>query len=110
MEIHFLGGAGEVGRSAILLDTGIERFIWDYGVNVQDNSIPLNSNVNVDGVFISHAHMDHGGMVPLLYKKGYRGETYAAPVTFDLMSILHRDGIKIQKKNGEEQYFTHREN
>jgi putative mRNA 3-end processing factor len=100
IEIRFLGGCHEVGRSAFLIDTGVEKFLLDYGMNVQENIGPAKPSVNLDGVFLSHAHLDHSGFLPDLYRSGYSGHVYATPITFDLTSILLRDSIKLQKRRG----------
>ncbi|MEE9323395.1 MAG: MBL fold metallo-hydrolase [Candidatus Aenigmarchaeota archaeon] len=100
IEIRFLGGCREVGKMGILIDTGVEKFLWEYGVNVQTNERPIQPNVNLDGVFVSHAHLDHSGMLPQLYSLGYDGPLYSDPATIDLLSILLRDSLKIQKREG----------
>lgn len=66
IEFKFLGGAGEVGRNSILVDTGVEKFLLEYGVNVQDNSCPAKPDVNLDAVFLTHSHLDHSGFLPEL--------------------------------------------
>lgn len=101
IEIRFLGGCREVGKMGILIDTGTEKFLWEYGVNVQTNERPIQPSLNLDGVFVSHAHLDHSGMLPQLYRLGYEGSLYSDPTTLDLLSILLRDSIKIQKRSGE---------
>ncbi|HDD46450.1 MAG TPA: MBL fold metallo-hydrolase [Candidatus Aenigmarchaeota archaeon] len=99
IELHFLGGANEVGREAILVDTGVEKFLLDYGVNVQTSEAPIRPNVNLDAAFLTHAHLDHSGFFPELYKRGYTKNIYATPVTFNLTAILLRDFVKVQKRN-----------
>ncbi len=106
IDIRFLGGAKEVGRSGILLDTGVEKFLFDYGIDVQDNSHPIQPAINLDGIFISHAHMDHSGFIPDLYRRGYNGPVFMTPATADLTSILLRDSLKVQKRRGDELHFT----
>ncbi len=100
IEIHFLGGCREVGRLGMVIDTGVEKFLWEYGVNVQTWEKPLRPTTNLDGVFLSHAHLDHSGLLPQLYKLGYDGPLYCDPVTLDLLSILLRDSLKLQKREG----------
>jgi putative mRNA 3-end processing factor len=107
MKLRFLGGAKEVGRSAIHVDTGSERFLMDYGIDVQDMKIPIRPELNLTAVLLSHAHMDHSGLLPELYKRGYSGSVYATPVTFGLCSLLLKDSIKVQKIKGERPYFLH---
>lgn len=101
IEIRFLGGCREVGKLGMLIDTGAEKFLWEYGINVQTDEKPIQPKVNLDGVFVSHAHLDHSGMLPQLYRLGYEGPVYSDPTTFDLLYILLRDSLKIQKRSGD---------
>ncbi len=106
--ITFLGGAREVGRMGILLESRESRILWEYGVNVQTMDVPTDPGTNLDGVFVTHAHLDHSGCVPVLYKEGYKGNVYATPPTFELMSLLLRDAVKVQKKKGlQPQFLPH---
>jgi putative mRNA 3-end processing factor len=105
IEIRFLGGAREVGRMSMLVDTGVEKFLLDYGINVEDWSKPIEPETNLDGVFVSHAHMDHSGLLPQLYSRGYEGSVYMEPATLDLLSILLRDSLKLMKREREELDF-----
>lgn len=100
MELKFLGGCQEVGKSAILLKTGKEKFLMDYGIEVQDGKRPIDPPLDLDGVFITHTHIDHSGFVPALYSRGYQGRVYATPATFDLVHMLLEDSLKVQKKRG----------
>ncbi len=101
IEIRFLGGCGEVGKLGMLIDTGVEKFLWEYGIKVQTGEKPIEPSVNLDGIFVSHAHLDHSGLLPKLYRLGYDGPLYSDPATLDLLSILLRDSLKIQKRSGE---------
>lgn len=109
IEIRFLGGCGEVGKMGILIDTGVEKFVWEYGTNVQTKENPLEAPPNLDGLFVSHAHLDHSGLVPKLYRTGYSGPFYCNPVTADIMDILLRDSIKLQRRAGEPLEFRTRD-
>lgn len=102
-----LGSGREVGRSAILVETqkGKERFLMDYGLEVQHLNIPSRPPSPLDGIFLSHAHLDHSGMMPLLYKRGTRAKTYSSSLTFDLCTLLLDDSIKVQKKCGLVPFF-----
>ncbi len=106
IEIRFLGGCREVGRMGMLIDTGTEKFLWEYGINVQTYEKPLEPEINLDGVFVSHAHLDHSGLLPQLYRLGYDGPLYCDPATLDLLSILLRDSLKLQKRSGEPLDYT----
>ncbi len=105
VDITFLGGCREVGRMGLLLKSGGKRILWEYGVNVQTMDVPENPGLPLDAVFVTHAHLDHSGYTPRLYKEGYEGSVYATQITFDLMSLLLRDSIKVQKKKGLELQF-----
>ena len=100
IEIRFLGGCREVGKLGMLIDTGTEKFLWEYGINVQTDEKPITPKLNLDAVFLSHAHLDHSGLLPQLYHLGYDGPLYCTPATLDLISILLRDSLKIQKREG----------
>ena len=67
MQLEFFGGAQEVGKSAILLTDG-KRLLLDYGVKVGGTKAEYPKNVgHVDGVVLSHAHLDHSGAIPVVY-------------------------------------------
>jgi putative mRNA 3-end processing factor len=105
VEIKFLGGAREVGKSAVQLTAGEERFLFDYGYEVQYGKVPIKPTLPLTGVFISHAHIDHSGMVPQLYRMGYGGSVYTTKAAASIMEILLKDSIKVQKKRGEQTHF-----
>ncbi len=106
MQLKFLGGAREVGKSAILVDTGREKFVMDHGIEVQAGNKPIPPPLDLDGVFITHAHLDHSGFSPGLYSRGYQGRIYATPVTFDLCHMLLEDSLKVQRKKGQQPGFS----
>jgi len=95
VRISTLGGCREVGRSCMLLSTPESKIIVDCGVNVgSDDSAtpylyipevyPLNQ---IDAVVLTHAHLDHAGLVPMLYKYGYEGPIYCTQPTRDLFVL-----------------------
>ena len=100
MKIKFLGGCKEVGRSAILVDGEI---ILDYGLRPSDPpEIPLRSeSISPKSVIVSHAHLDHSGMVPsLMSGMDMAPDVYMTSVTGDLTRLLGRDTIKVGKEQG----------
>ncbi|MCK4634479.1 MAG: MBL fold metallo-hydrolase [Candidatus Aenigmarchaeota archaeon] len=113
MNLKFLGAAGEVGRSGVLLNTGNEKMLFDYGIKIisqaegplQAPKIPLKVKLDLDAMLLSHAHLDHSGFVPNLYNRGYRGPTYSTATTFDLARILLNDSIKLANLRNQEKYF-----
>lgn len=111
--LKFLGGCKEVGRSAVLLDTGSEKILFDYGVklnapeaeNSGDERRPQNIGLNIDGVLLSHCHLDHSGMIPSLYHRGYHGSVYSTATTLDLAKTLWRDSLKLAEIKGKKKDF-----
>ncbi|MFX0000156.1 MAG: beta-CASP ribonuclease aCPSF1 [Candidatus Hodarchaeota archaeon] len=102
-----LGGFREVGRSCILMQTRDSNVLLDVGLNVGNPNdkfpffeIPEFSVRDLDAVIISHAHLDHCGLVPFLYKYGYRGPVYCTLPTRNLATMLQLDFIQICEKEG----------
>ncbi len=99
MTIHLdcYGASGEVGRSAFLLQTD-KKVLLDYGVKIFDKTgqpqFPL-EGINPDFAVISHAHLDHSGFVPALYKGNKRLRWYATPPTVEFCELLWADSMKI---------------
>lgn len=98
-----LGGFGEIGRSCLLLETNESKVLIDCGLAVgttsPDQIFPhLNSPEfileDIDAVIVSHAHMDHSGFVPYLFKYGFRGPVYCNDATLSLMTLLQRDYLQ----------------
>ena len=102
MRIRFLGGAGEVGASAILVTSNSgKNMLLDAGVRVNEegtemlpNLEPLNS-VSLDAIIISHAHLDHSGALPLVAKVSPGAGIYATAATKNLVKVLLYDSIKV---------------
>ena len=102
-----LGGFREVGRSATLLSTRESKVLIDCGIDPgKDGGTPyfnapeLMPLDTLDAVVITHAHMDHCALLPVLYKFGYDGPVYCTPPTRDLMSLMQLDGIKVSFGEG----------
>lgn len=103
-----LGGYQEVGRSATLLSTPETKVLIDCGVKTgaEDNGTPylyvpeISPLDSIDAVVLTHAHLDHSGLVPLLFKYGYRGPVYSTSPTRDLASLLQLDYIDIAEREG----------
>lgn len=100
MILEFLGAAHEVTGSChylsfeekhILVDCGMEQGA-DLYVNQE---IPVNASA-IDYVFITHAHIDHSGLLPLLYSHGFRGQVFATTATAQLCNIMLKDSAHIQ--------------
>jgi len=111
-----LGGFREVGRSCILMQTRESSVLLDCGLNVGNPNdrfpyfyIPEFSVRDLDAVIISHAHLDHCGLVPFLYKYGYRGPVYSTLPTRNLSTMLQLDFIQICEKEGTPQPYSKRD-
>lgn len=106
IRISCLGGFREVGRSTILLQTPESNVLLDCGVNVAsvENmspyfNVPEFNLDELDAVIVSHAHLDHCGLVPYLYKCGYRGPVYFTEPTRDIITLVLLDFIEVSEKN-----------
>ncbi|MEM3463227.1 MAG: MBL fold metallo-hydrolase, partial [Candidatus Bathyarchaeia archaeon] len=104
-----LGSFHEVGRSAILIRAGESTVLLDCGINPGSQNpsisyprldIDLLNLEELDAVIISHAHLDHCGMVPFLYKYGYEGPIYCSEPTAMLMPLLQLDYLEVLSKEG----------
>lgn len=108
MNLTFLGGAGtvtgsrtliETDRSAILVDCGLFQGLKDLRLkNREPVPVPLD---RLDGVVLTHAHLDHSGACPLLVRQGYEGLFHTTPGTADLCTILWKDAAHLQVEDAE---------
>ncbi len=114
IRVSFLGGARQVGRSCLYLQTPESRVLLDCGVNIAASGrdaypyfeIP-EFNINaLDAVVISHPHLDHCGLVPLLFKMGYRGPVYWTAPTRDISALLCLDYIGVAFKEAKKSIYT----
>ncbi|MET1128151.1 MAG: beta-CASP ribonuclease aCPSF1 [Thermoproteota archaeon] len=117
VRITALGGFMEVGRSAILVETNESRVLLDVGVNPAGSGPNLFPRLDVDqlkleeldAVVITHAHLDHMGLVPYLFKYGFRGAVYATKPTRDLMILLQQDMLDVLQRSGIAPPYTQHE-
>jgi len=113
VRLTFLGGARQVGRSAILLQTPNSKILLDCGIDVASQgqerfpsfNIPEFDINKIDAVIISHAHLDHVGLVPYLYKMGYKGPIYMTTPTRDIAALLLLDFIGVAYKQATKPLF-----
>lgn len=106
--IQFLGAAGTVTGSKHLINTGDIQVLIDCGLfqgkkewrvrNWQDTPIPARE---IDAVVLTHAHLDHCGWIPRLFKEGFRGKVYATPSTIDLCGVVLPDSGHLQEEDAE---------
>ena len=113
IRVTFLGGARQVGRSCLLLQTPESRVLLDCGIDVASEQQPYPflecpefKIDELDAVIVSHSHLDHSGLVPYLFKFGYRGPVYCTAPTRDVMSLLQLDAIKIMVNEGKDPLYS----
>ena len=95
MQLKFCGGAGQVTGSCFLFEAGAQRFLVDCGMfqgpreTWARNLEPFPFDASAIGfVILTHAHLDHCGLLPRLHREGFRGPVYATPATRDLLNEL----------------------
>ena len=114
VRLTFLGAARQVGRSCLLLQTPNSKILLDCGVDVSAQgeerypffNIPEFGVDQIDAVVISHAHTDHVGMLPYLYKMGYKGPVYMTTPSRDVASLLALDFIGVAYKQAEKPLYS----
>jgi KH/beta-lactamase-domain protein len=107
--IFCLGGVKQVGRSCFIVMTSESKIMLDCGINPgENNAIDAYPRIDwfdfkledLDAIVISHAHIDHQGFLPTLFKYGYDGPVYCTEPTLPLMNLLQLDSVKISQNNG----------
>lgn len=105
MIITFLGAAHEVTGSCHYVEVGSKKIIVDCGME-QGKNIYVNQELpvmagDIDYIFLTHAHIDHSGLIPLMVKRGFKGQVFATKATCDLCNIMLRDSAHIQEFEAE---------
>ena len=105
MKITFVGAAHEVTGSCTLLEVGGHKYLIDCGMEqgkdeFENVPLPVPPSM-IEAVFVTHAHIDHSGLLPKLYKDGFKGKIYATELTHNLCEIMLRDSAHIQENEAE---------
>ncbi|AEJ01564.1 RNA-metabolising metallo-beta-lactamase [Nitrosomonas sp. Is79A3] len=105
MQLTFLGAAGEVTGSSYLIETGTVRFLVDCGMFQGGREADRKNRTafkfdpkTIDFVLLTHAHIDHSGLLPRLSAWGFRGPVYCTAATADLLQVMLKDSAHIQEK------------
>lgn len=107
-QLTFWGAAGQVTGSMYLLEAAGARILLDAGLfqghradaDRLNRTLPVDPR-RLDGIVLSHAHLDHSGRLPLLVRHGYHGPIYATPATRDLAAVLLADAAHIQESDAQ---------
>ncbi|SDH11131.1 MBL fold metallo-hydrolase RNA specificity domain-containing protein [Nitrosomonas sp. Nm132] len=113
MQLTFLGAAGEVTGSSYLIQTTHTRFLVDCGMFQGGREADRKNRTafcfdpeQIDFVLLTHAHIDHSGLLPRLSAWGFRGPVYTTEATIDLLKVMLKDSAYIQEKEAEWQNKT----
>lgn len=105
MKIKFIGAAHEVTGSCHYLEIGSRKLLVDCGMEqgadiYENQEIPVPPG-SLDYILVTHAHIDHSGLIPLMFKKGFKGQVYATNATVNLCEIMLKDSGHIQEAEAE---------
>jgi len=114
IRVTFLGGGRQVGRSCILLSTPQTKVLLDCGINVAGKGKEKFPYLDVsefkinelDAIILTHAHLDHSGLIPYLFKMGYDGPIYMTAPTRDVAALLALDFIGVAYKQASAPLFS----
>lgn len=108
IKTYSLGAVEEVTGSKHILEVDGRMFMIDCGAfqGKRRESDEKNRNLSIDnelldGVILTHGHLDHCGLLPLLIKKGYKGNVYATPATRDIANLIMMDSARIQARDAQ---------
>ena len=114
VRISILGAGRQVGRSCLFLQTPESRVLLDCGVDVAADEAHAYPHTEapeleigqIDAIILTHAHLDHSGFIPYLFKYGYRGPVYCTAPTRDVAALTLLDYVKIMRSNGREPIYS----
>ena len=118
VRITMLGAAREVGRSAVLVETRESQVLIDCGINPGSTKpfevfprfdVAQFDPSSLDAVVISHAHLDHCGFLPFLFKYGYDGPVYCSVPNLNLMTLLQLDYLDVLTKQGSALFYDQKD-
>jgi len=98
-EGRFLGAAEDIGRLGFVLEAEGQRFLFDYGLAPDRPPLYPIEAPPVDQMFLTHAHLDHSGMVPWLAGR-QEGSILTTRPTADVSTLMHKDSLKIARQEG----------
>ncbi len=108
IRLSFLGGCREVGRSAVLVDTGTEKILLDYGIkiNVKPTQYPNRVDTKLNAILLSHSHLDHSGAIPVLFHQGQKCPVCCTGINRPFSRMLLLDSYKISRYEGERERYS----
>jgi len=115
VRITFLGAGRQVGRSCLLLQTPQTKILMDCGVDIAANknedkfpylNVPEINIHEIDAIILSHSHLDHSGLLPYLFKMGYKGPVYTTAPSRDTAALLALDFIGVAYKQASKPLFS----
>ena len=115
VRITFLGGGRQVGRSCVLLQTPQSKILLDCGIDAASSrnedrfpylDVPEFKIDEIDAIILSHSHLDHSGLIPYLFKMGYKGPIYMTAPTRDTAALLALDFIGVAYKQASKPLFS----
>ncbi len=107
MKLKFLGGARTVTGSCFYMECNNLKFLVECGMNQGEDAEEINKAAfdfnpeEIDYVFVTHAHLDHSGMLPRIVKEGFKGRIITTSATKDLLEIMLYDSAHIQESDTE---------